>query len=233
MKQFESFRLDTSNECLWHSGAQIALASQAICHSAVSCRKSRPPHYPRRVARRAVAGDLCSAPGAPDLHARTAQGPGRRCGIATLYSDHSQARLLLCCRGGGRRRSKKRRHRSVSGPCFAPASAHGSPLHVHRSRRGDAPPAIGAAIGAGGQRQAIFVTGGTGIGKTALVDAFLRHAASAVTIARGQCVEALGRKEEYYPLMEALASSLRFARRRSCVPDPGAHRSGLAAGGRD
>ena len=25
MKQFESFRLDTSNECLWHSGAQIAL----------------------------------------------------------------------------------------------------------------------------------------------------------------------------------------------------------------
>ena len=58
---------------------------------------------------------------------------------------------------------------------------------------------------AGGQRQAIFVTGGTGIGKTALVDAFLRHAASGVTIARGQCVEALGSKEEYYPLMEALA----------------------------
>src|SRR5271169_2100164 len=25
MKQFESFRLDTSNECLWRSGAQIAL----------------------------------------------------------------------------------------------------------------------------------------------------------------------------------------------------------------
>ena len=25
MKQFESFRLDTSNECLWQSGAQIAL----------------------------------------------------------------------------------------------------------------------------------------------------------------------------------------------------------------
>src|SRR5215472_18609351 len=25
MKQFESFRLDTSNECLWRAGAQIAL----------------------------------------------------------------------------------------------------------------------------------------------------------------------------------------------------------------
>ncbi len=25
MKQFESFRLDTSNECLWRSGAQVAL----------------------------------------------------------------------------------------------------------------------------------------------------------------------------------------------------------------
>ena len=25
MKQFETFELDTSNECLWSSGAQIAL----------------------------------------------------------------------------------------------------------------------------------------------------------------------------------------------------------------
>ena len=28
MKQFESFALDTSNECLWHEGVQIALASK-------------------------------------------------------------------------------------------------------------------------------------------------------------------------------------------------------------
>src|SRR3569833_2102188 len=27
MKQLESFALDTSNECLWHNGAQITLAS--------------------------------------------------------------------------------------------------------------------------------------------------------------------------------------------------------------
>ena len=53
----------------------------------------------------------------------------------------------------------------------------------------------------------MFVTGGTGIGKTALVDAFLLQidASQAVTVARGQCVEALGAKEQYYPVMEALA----------------------------
>ena len=28
MKQFESFALDTSNECLWHEGVQIALANK-------------------------------------------------------------------------------------------------------------------------------------------------------------------------------------------------------------
>jgi predicted ATPase len=52
----------------------------------------------------------------------------------------------------------------------------------------------------------VFVTGAAGIGKTALMDAFLRgNATTAITIARGQCIEALGRKEEYYPLMEAVA----------------------------
>ena len=63
-----------------------------------------------------------------------------------------------------------------------------------------------AQLAAAGQRQVIFICGDTGIGKTALVDAFLRQmsAAQSITIARGQCVEALGRKEQYYPVMEAL-----------------------------
>src|ERR1035438_8311302 len=59
---------------------------------------------------------------------------------------------------------------------------------------------------AAGQRQIIFVTGGAGIGKTALVGAFCRQIGSTLSaeIAYGQCVEGLGKKEEYYPVMEAL-----------------------------
>jgi predicted ATPase len=62
-------------------------------------------------------------------------------------------------------------------------------------------------LAAGGQRQVVFIAGGTGIGKTALLDAFLRdaEALAPATVARGQCMEAIGRKEEYYPVMEALS----------------------------
>ena len=60
----------------------------------------------------------------------------------------------------------------------------------------------------GNQRQVVFTTGETGIGKTTLVDEFQRRAAEAfpgVRIARGQCVEGYGGKEAYYPMLEAVS----------------------------
>ena len=57
------------------------------------------------------------------------------------------------------------------------------------------------------QRQVVFVTGETGIGKTTLVDEFTRRAAAdfpGVRVARGQCGEGYGSKEAYYPMLEAL-----------------------------
>ena len=65
-----------------------------------------------------------------------------------------------------------------------------------------------------GSRRIGFVSGEAGIGKTALVDAFVGAVAgSAVCIARGQCVEQFGAGEPYLPVLEALG---RLAR------DPGA-----------
>jgi predicted ATPase len=57
-----------------------------------------------------------------------------------------------------------------------------------------------------GERQVTFVTGETGIGKTALIDVFCRQwcAEDQVCIARGQCVEGFAGKEAYYPVIEAL-----------------------------
>ena len=59
---------------------------------------------------------------------------------------------------------------------------------------------------AGGQRRVVFVTGEAGIGKTALVDAFCRplRSSNETRLARGQCLQGIGGKEEYYPVMEAL-----------------------------
>ena len=57
-----------------------------------------------------------------------------------------------------------------------------------------------------GERQMVFVTGEPGIGKTALVDAFLEQASAKqdVWIGRGQCVAQYGAGEAYLPILEAL-----------------------------
>jgi DNA-binding winged helix-turn-helix (wHTH) protein/tetratricopeptide (TPR) repeat protein/energy-coupling factor transporter ATP-binding protein EcfA2 len=56
-----------------------------------------------------------------------------------------------------------------------------------------------------GERQVVFVTGETGIGKTTLVEAFveLASADSSVWIAGGQCLEHFAEGEAYFPVLEA------------------------------
>jgi len=65
-----------------------------------------------------------------------------------------------------------------------------------------------------GERQVVFVTGGAGIGKTALLEAFLssqtvREAAGPVWVARGLCIEQHGSREAYLPVLEALERLVR------------------------
>ncbi len=57
-----------------------------------------------------------------------------------------------------------------------------------------------------GERQAVFVTGEAGIGKTAVVEAFLERATGAplLRVARGTCREQYGAGEAYLPVLEAL-----------------------------
>lgn len=60
-----------------------------------------------------------------------------------------------------------------------------------------------------GQRQIVFVTGSAGIGKSALVDAFLaspalRGGATPVWVLRGGSIEQHGPREAYMPVLEAL-----------------------------
>ncbi len=78
-----------------------------------------------------------------------------------------------------------------------------------------------------GERQLAFVTGSAGIGKTALVDAFLeskavRESRRPIWLLRGACIEQHGPREPYMPVLEALerlahhpdASNLRGQLRR-------------------
>ncbi len=72
-----------------------------------------------------------------------------------------------------------------------------------------------------GTRQVVFVTGDAGIGKTALVEAFIRTVAPRALVAHGQCVEQYGPAEPFLPILDALAR---------CLPDPILTSSATTAG---
>jgi predicted ATPase/DNA-binding winged helix-turn-helix (wHTH) protein len=59
-----------------------------------------------------------------------------------------------------------------------------------------------------GKRQVVFITGEAGIGKTALLNAFLERARGA-RIACGQCVEQYGTREAYLSIFDALSGLCR------------------------
>ena len=57
-----------------------------------------------------------------------------------------------------------------------------------------------------GKRQLVFISGEPGVGKTTLVDAFLRGISSnpTVWVGQGQCIEQYGQGEAYLPVLDAL-----------------------------
>ncbi len=69
-----------------------------------------------------------------------------------------------------------------------------------------------------GTRQVVFVAGDAGLGKTALVEEFVRALPSSAFVARGQCVEQYGSDEPFLPILDAL---------ERCAIDPLAASSGI------
>src|SRR5262249_22568978 len=97
---------------------------------------------------------------------------------------------------------------SESSAGFAPTSASRYRGPVHLVGRESALDRLQRAIEAAwrGTRQIVFVPGEPGIGKTAVVEAFLERLSidPRVWIAHGQCVETYGTPEPYLPVLDAL-----------------------------
>ena len=75
-----------------------------------------------------------------------------------------------------------------------------------------------------GARQIAFVQGEPGIGKTALVEALLEHAAfDGALVARGTCVEQYGSGEAYLPVLGALGAACRGERGAHVIEILGRH----------
>src|SRR5215469_16658650 len=200
MKQFGSFRLDTANECLWRSATQIALPPKpfAILRFLVD--------NPGRL----ITHDELLDALWPDTYVqpqvlRTYMLELRK----VLGDDVESPRFIQTIpKRGYTFVAQVTEGAETKNGSVAPVAAQpGQPDSAVIDRDEELRRLRGALESAvTGQRQVVCIAGAAGIGKTALVDAFLRRNQSGtITVARGQCVEALGHKEEYYPLMEALA----------------------------
>ncbi len=75
-------------------------------------------------------------------------------------------------------------------------------------------------VALGGRRQVVFIAGEAGIGKTALLNAFLAQADAAgrVRAVCGQCIEQYGIREAYLPIFDALGKLCRGAQGEEALP---------------
>jgi predicted ATPase/DNA-binding winged helix-turn-helix (wHTH) protein len=269
MKQFESFALDLSNECLWHQGAQIDLPpkpfavlrylidhpGRLITHDELLDALWPETYVQPQVLRtymldlRKILDDDAGQP----RFIQTVPKRGYRF-VASIHevADHSvtghEAPDLAAGSGSNPDAYPDARARRASDQPEVPVSPNsiaeapdGKETQIAERRIVDRAQEL-ALLNAqvkqvsDGQRQVVFLTGEAGIGKTALLDAFCRQfrSSNSIIVARGQCVEGFGPKEEYYPVMEALSQLCSSpAGERACAILARMAPAWLAALGRD
>ena len=208
MKQFGCFRLDTGNECLWREEEQIALPPRPFM-----VLRYLVEHPGRLITHDELLDALWPETYVQPQVLRTYMLELRK----LLGDDAAEPRFIQTV--------PKRGYTFVAAVFEGAEPEHGTgSMHPREGGRAVARGIVGrdeelsrlrdsGEAAAGGDRSVVFVTGEVGIGKTALVDAFCQELSAAWNIARGQCVEGLGDKEEYYPVMEALG--------RLCAPGRG------------
>src|SRR5262245_20430979 len=217
--RFPPFRLDPANACLWRGAKIVRLTPKAF--SVLRCLAE---HHGQLVTKDALL---------------EAVWPGTVVGDAVLKVCVREIRKALGDRAGAPRfvaTVHRLGYRFIANVADAKAERAGSapsvePLLVHRHRDRGATHLVGREAtldrlqmgldGAWrGSRQVLFVTGEPGIGKTAVVDAFLERVAAdpRVSLAQWQCVETYGTSEPYLPVLDALARLCREGGTGRVVP---------------
>jgi DNA-binding winged helix-turn-helix (wHTH) protein len=210
MKLFEPFALDIANQCLWHNGAQIALQpkpfavlrylvenpGRLITHDEL-LDKLWPETYVQPQVLRTYMLELRKVLGDDATQPRYIQTLPKR-----------GYRFLACVTERSESAAASNGASSVQRSSSAVPSAPAEPVPAIVDREREMASLFTQFdLASNGQRRVVFLTGEAGIGKTALLDAFCRQLSSrfSTSVARGQCVEGFGSKEEYYPVMEALS----------------------------
>src|SRR5215467_5847666 len=203
---FGQFRLDLTNECLWHGTRAISLRPKAFAVLKLLIDNS---------------GQLLTKQQVLD-----SVWPGTFVGDAVLKDNIRQLREALDDDAGSPAyiETAHRRGYRFIGKLFEPppAKKFGAASNTPGSSRTSILEAVNTSTAAqvlgrqtelaamrgwleqaiGGERQTVFVTGEPGIGKTTLVQAFLQQTSfdSANIVARGQCLEHYGSGEAYLPV---------------------------------
>jgi DNA-binding winged helix-turn-helix (wHTH) protein/tetratricopeptide (TPR) repeat protein len=196
MKRFRSFRLDPVNECLWREsdGERMPLTRKAFAVL---------NHLVTRAGRLVTKDELMDIvwPGTY-VQEEILKSYVRK--LRQVLGDDARSPSFIGTQTG-------RGYRFIA-PVTEDLSAVPDPTAVRTAKRLFGRDAELARLRTSyeralrGERQVVFITGEPGIGKTALIEAFLWQAAadSRACIATGQCIESFHQQEAYYPVLEAV-----------------------------
>jgi DNA-binding response OmpR family regulator len=204
-KVFPPFRLDTINQCLWRRGEAGQDERILLTPKAFAVLRYLVEHAGRLVTQEELLDAVW-----PDTFVQPEVLKYQIADIRSILGDNPKDPVFIetLPRRGYRFAAAVR----DSGDAESPSSMDKVPGRlVGRARElGELRTCLEKALR--GQHQIVFVTGESGIGKTALVDEFQRQAAAerpSLRIAHGQCVEGYGGTEAYYPMLEALGQLCR------------------------
>ncbi|MCM3905920.1 MAG: AAA family ATPase [Pyrinomonadaceae bacterium] len=193
MKQFQSFRLDTNDECLWREGQRLALTRKAFGVL----------NFLVEQAGRLVTKEELMEAVWPETFVQEEILKTYVRKLRQTLGDNAQYPLFIeTHQGRGYRFIAEVTEETFDTPVDADNYAPNLFDRENEWRQLQA----WYEKARSGERQIIFISGEAGIGKTALTEAFLsRTAAQAdVRTATAQCVASYREQEPYYPILEAL-----------------------------
>ncbi len=205
MKQFEAFKLDSANGCLYRDGEPIDLPpkpfavlnflvenpGRLITHDEL-LDKLWPETFVQPQVLRTYVLELRKVLGDEAGNPRFIQTLPKR-GYRFVASVTNSQEVISVSASGAAQSSAQAPH--PASPGFVNRTNELALLRSEFDRIGQ---------GDQGKRRVVFIIGEAGIGKTALVDFFCRQLPAGTVVARGECVSGVGAREEYYPVNEAL-----------------------------
>ena len=198
MKTFHDFRLDSVNRCLWRGSTRAALTPKGL-----DLLQYLVEHRDRLISQEEILEALWARSYVnPEIIKKYILG------IRKVLGDRPEQPIYIetVPKRGYRFIAPVREEITVAEP------ANDTDQLVGRSALLDQ---LGEALqrSDAGHRQIMLLAGEAGAGKSALADYFAKRATErySTRVARGHCLESLGSKEDYYPLLEAVGQLARPA----------------------